>query len=354
MTDAEVNRCASKLIEEVARQVECERELLGPVFELWFQSCGLFNGQAEVRDLRNVTGAIVTAAEYGMISSDVADTLADSFGCGPLTHGGDTVEHDPAGKSFWSLPMAAAWIATRDMQAVMSCDDAYLADCLSWRYIGPRYMPKGGDPRGFHVPSGHVLRPPRRASLKRFDLGDCPEGFDPERAARSIKSLWDKLANGELIATGQMNGDRRAIDAALWQDLNTQFESAGSDVEVLVARDPMRPRPVPERQWHDVTVKSQNVLKIWPKPTAESESRVDPFRSGGPGKPTAIHLVFEEFKRRREIGQTQLILKNEAAALHDWLTENYPTAPPTTAKSIANKIRNDHRSLRLSMPQKPQ
>jgi hypothetical protein len=70
---------------------------------------------------------------------------------------------------------------------------------------------------------------------------------------------------------------------------------------------------------------------------------VNPFRSGAPGKPSAIQLVEAEHKRRLDCGEALTKVSKEAAHLEVWLNGKYPDAPRTTAKTIENRIREAHR-----------
>lgn len=70
---------------------------------------------------------------------------------------------------------------------------------------------------------------------------------------------------------------------------------------------------------------------------------VNPFRSGAPGKPSAIQLVEAEHKRRLDCGEALTRVSKEAAHLKAWLESKYPDAPPTTVKTIENRIRVAHR-----------
>jgi hypothetical protein len=70
---------------------------------------------------------------------------------------------------------------------------------------------------------------------------------------------------------------------------------------------------------------------------------VNPFRSGAPGKPSAIRLVEAEHKRRLDRGEALAKVSKEATYLKAWLDSSYPDAPRTTAKTVENRIRAAHR-----------
>ena len=74
---------------------------------------------------------------------------------------------------------------------------------------------------------------------------------------------------------------------------------------------------------------------------------IDPFRTGVPGKPSAINLVAREHQRRLSCGEALPMVSKEAAYLKEWLDRTYPKAPNTPAKTIENRIRDAHRKRPL-------
>jgi hypothetical protein len=73
---------------------------------------------------------------------------------------------------------------------------------------------------------------------------------------------------------------------------------------------------------------------------------INPFRTGGPGKPSAIKVVERQHQNRLANGEALASLPKEAAVLKDWLDRHYPDAPRMTAKTIENRIRARHRSAK--------
>jgi hypothetical protein len=71
--------------------------------------------------------------------------------------------------------------------------------------------------------------------------------------------------------------------------------------------------------------------------------RINPFRTGAPGKPSGIGVVEREHRRRMDAGEAFESVRQEASHLKDWLDRTYPEAPATTAKTIENRIRAAHR-----------
>jgi hypothetical protein len=68
----------------------------------------------------------------------------------------------------------------------------------------------------------------------------------------------------------------------------------------------------------------------------------DRYHTGEAGRPTAKHLILAEHRRRIKAGEACEVLAREAEYLADWLREAHPTAPPTTVRTIKNRIRAQH------------
>jgi hypothetical protein len=75
-----------------------------------------------------------------------------------------------------------------------------------------------------------------------------------------------------------------------------------------------------------------------------SQREINPFRTGAPGKPSAIQLVLAEHRRRIDTGEVFDRVGEEAEHLKHWVDKEYPDAPPITAKTIENRINKVHRN----------
>jgi hypothetical protein len=355
LMSATINSAIALVLEAAKAAIERaevpERARLEALLERWHAECGRSSAGLVLPATSHQRIAIIGAVEAGLIEPPEAEAIAKDLGCGPLAQEPAATEHDPTAKPFWSLQMAVAWIASRDFSVVRQRDEDFRAACQDWKAVPDHFLPRDGHPQGFLVKNACQLVQRRRTNLIYYLLDSFPDGINP---AKGKAQLWAALAEGKLDATGFATGERQKLDAYLWQDLEPQLESSGSDIEVFEARDPKRASQKPAIRWQAVTVNRDDVLQVWPTPTVESTSTLDLYRTGGPGKPSAIHLVVAEFGRRQSDGLTQPILKNEAAALREWLTKNHPSSPNTTAKTIANRIRNEHRAFRTSMLEKPQ
>ena len=101
--------------------------------------------------------------------------------------------------------------------------------------------------------------------------------------------------------------------------------------------------PGPDTDGQPVLLEISNFRK-W---LTMSRHAIDPFRTGGPGKPSAIRVVEREHQRRLSCGEALPKVSKEAAILKEWLDRTYPDAPNITAKTIENHIRGAHRKRPL-------
>lgn len=68
--------------------------------------------------------------------------------------------------------------------------------------------------------------------------------------------------------------------------------------------------------------------------------------SGGPGRPSSMHLIVKEMHARAERGELCPGVAAEAKALIEWLKAKYPHMSPAGPKSVENAIRADYRRLK--------
>jgi hypothetical protein len=171
-------------------------------------------------------------------------------------------------------------------------------------------------------------------------------GSDEERARHII--LYDDIAR---------QVERRMRDALADGPLHPHVRTADNGIERLVDREDFRQaafgvagidsvadsimNPGVETDGRPVLLRTEAFEK-WRTPA------IDLFRSGGPGKPSAMRLVEKEHRRRLDGGEAAKNVGEEAAHLKIWLDGTYPSAPQTTAKTIENRIRGAHRKHSMS------
>ena len=123
----------------------------------------------------------------------------------------------------------------------------------------------------------------------------------------------------------------------VFRDGDTPYAECAYDPNVK------RPAQLALPRWDNVRFDADAVIALWPHPSALPRDAMT--RTGAPGRPSGMHIVLEEAKRRRQSGETLDRVSGEARALREWYVKNYPNMPPPTAKTIENKIRGDHRQM---------
>ena len=84
--------------------------------------------------------------------------------------------------------------------------------------------------------------------------------------------------------------------------------------------------------------------------TATDTPKLDPYRTGLPGRPTIKHFILDEFQNRVAKKTFDLTLLGEAEELHNWAEKTHPDAARPTVKSILNMIRDEHRRAKSLHP----
>lgn len=90
--------------------------------------------------------------------------------------------------------------------------------------------------------------------------------------------------------------------------------------------------------WQEVLVGRDGLLQILNRNPNRG-------RTGAPGRPTSMHLVEIEFRRRFRLGQTLTSNGAEAEHLEGWLKAAHPSEPQLTAKTIVNRLAPVRRNL---------
>jgi hypothetical protein len=202
-----------------------------------------------------------------------------------------------------------------------------------------------------------------------------PEGFIPvdDAFAEALSSIKDcnSVLSRELADQGHINKffddydalardvERLMRDAIADGRLHPFCRTQSGQMEQLVDRESFRPaafgvpgienvphhlsNPGPDTHGQPIFLKISD-FREW---LTMFRYAIDPFRTGGPGKPSAIMVVAREHQRRLSCGEALPKVSKEAAYLKEWLDRTYPEAPNTTAKTIENRIRDAHRKKPL-------
>jgi hypothetical protein len=95
-------------------------------------------------------------------------------------------------------------------------------------------------------------------------------------------------------------------------------------------------------RWRRLMVLKADVARCWPF-DIEGPADVTPLVTGAPGRPTSMYLVELEHRDRWQRGEAETGIGAEAEALAKWLRTKHPDAPQLTPKTIANRLRHEHR-----------
>jgi hypothetical protein len=235
---------------------------------------------------------LIDDVKYGRLTPDQAEAEAARRALPPLAHDPDPVNFNSMKEPYWTLPMAAAWIAFRTPDAVREWWDKFRSERLEWRF--QKWQVPGGP-----VYQGHFLEPPPRATLALFQLTDRGESRadrDPKysmTAKDATDALWKALRGSCFDVTGidQRAGERVSIPAEQWRDLEW-FEERGRDV---VRADDIRLNGGARCQ--DVTVPMRSVVGLWPsgpKPKLQLPDLVKPEGAGYMPLYCAAHWIATE------------------------------------------------------------
>lgn len=148
-----------------------------------------------------------------------------------------------------------------------------------------------------------------------------------------IKSLSKMLLTARYICVGYLDGKKQVIPACIWGgDMDWEKETLAFEgrkyLHVRVVEG-WRVRPEHKEQLHAA---------------AQDKYNQEAPKTGAVGRPSSMPVVFAEFERRLKAKIVAESLAAEAAYLEKWIKKYHPNEKPLTAKTIANKIRDDFRA----------
>jgi hypothetical protein len=124
---------------------------------------------------------------------------------------------------------------------------------------------------------------------------------------------------------------------------------ASGELEVYAQDDP------PFGPWRKIPMAVCGQLKITNVNTGEgkiSETNVSGIHvrkpnlgsyvpTGAPGRPSNMHYVLNEFRRRAKANELEQSVRQEASVLAAWFKKTHPSLSELTAKTIENRIRSE-------------
>jgi len=182
--------------------------------------------------------------------------------------------------------------------------------------------------------------------------------LDAAREAARV-DLRQALISGKLIAVALLpSGELVTMRAADWRARFlrvTDERDVSAWGDALLARADLArwcgapPEPEPAERPGDWPAPPPERMRTEPLPASPPEPALI-ISSGAPGRPTAMHLIRSEHRRRLDAGEAHESLADEARYLAAWLARQHPAAPQPTAKTVENAIREAHRQRATRPP----
>lgn len=190
------------------------------------------------------------------------------------------------------------------------------------------------------------------------------DGRDTDRWRPAYAQLLARIASGEVNVVGFRNGRNEPLPGYLFAGIRVAHPFEHTPLELILS-DEMHLQSYSftdekswleglcdtleqyrREKWTRLMVQKSDVATIWPfaKDTTADGPDLSQYRSGAPGRPSAMHHVQAEFERRCADGQVDGSLMVEAEALAAWLKSAHPNGPPLTSKTVSNSIRSAFRA----------
>jgi hypothetical protein len=190
-------------------------------------------------------------------------------------------------------------------------------------------------------------------AINRFNEGLWREAY---------RALLDRIASEDVRVLGVRDGTTETVSGIHFASCSVNYPFSDA-WDLIFSKEPcLFSRPYLDDEhwrggfddsledrrgarWRRLMVLKADVARYW------SFAEALDHRTGAPGRPSAMHLVEEEYCARWARGEAKISLKAEAEALADWLQTEHPHAPQPTPKTIENRLRADHRR-RVARPRK--
>jgi len=191
--------------------------------------------------------------------------------------------------------------------------------------------------------------------------------FEAKRALDAAREaargdLRQALISGRLIAVALLSsGELVTMRAAGWRALFqrvTDERDVSAWGDAMLARADLAqwcgapPEPEPAERPGDWPAPPPERMRAEPLPASPPEPALI-VSSGAAGRPSSMHLIRREHRRRLDAGEAHESLADEARYLAIWLAQQHPMAPQPTAKTVENAIREAHRRRATRPPEIP-
>jgi hypothetical protein len=173
----------------------------------------------------------------------------------------------------------------------------------------------------------------------------------------AFEKLLAGIASEQVTVTGICDGERKKLEGHLFAGIRVDYPFHDMPFELLTSEEPYLSSRVyiDEAQWHKDSNDSLETLRgcEWSKLMVVRSHVAQLFNvegtaamarhTGAPGRPSSMHLVDAEHRARWDRGEAEPSIGAEAIILSKWLKFKHPNAPPLKPKSIANRLRQEHR-----------
>jgi hypothetical protein len=275
----------------------------------------------------------VGRARLGLESPAQIESELKARGLPPLAVTPNPEEFDPMAEVWWTLAMAAAWVAFRTPDSVRQVWWVYRSEFRTWSGRHEIETSKEGLPV---TAFGYELNRLQEVSLRDscFDqgVGDKP-ALAPQDA---LLSLWSTLESGQLVAEGFPNGvEKRApIRDAEWIDLVVDnYDGWRADPK---GRWPADSIGAGERapRFSRVRVRSARVVELWPASLSPKDIASAPRAIRPQDRRAACLQAFQElWPRGTPLG---LMVQQRDEMIVGWFKTN--GLPPPSSRTISRAL----------------
>ena len=178
----------------------------------------------------------------------------------------------------------------------------------------------------------------------------------------AFAQLLAGIASEQVTVTGICDGERKKLEGHLFAGIRVDYPFHDTPFELLTSEELYLSSRVyiDEAQWHKdsndsletsrgcewskLMVVRSHVAQYWPFFPVDTTGTAALVRhTGAPGRPSSMYLVEAEHRARWDRGEAKLSIGAEALILSEWFKTKHPDVPQLKPKSIANRLRHEHR-----------
>lgn len=201
---------------------------------------------------------LIGLAANGLLPSAEIEKLASKWGLSPIASRPAEGSCDPMGVSHWTLAMAVAWIAWRDISCVREAMDTYRSDCWEWKPFSRRFS-EGGRSYEIFGEELETLAPLSLSHLRGlealgYDAWDHPMVMSIKSAR---ETLWRYMGEGAISAAAVDDaGNHVTVPQHQWAALELAESRSGQDYLVFSHN-------LTNSAYTRVAIPRTSILSIW-------------------------------------------------------------------------------------------